>query len=215
MMKNFTGHCIPFGTFQVIAIIHGVVNALTDFIFALLPIGVLVKSQLPLATKIPACVVVGLAVLSSVASVVRVVYIPGLRPDATFYVESVRGLVWTVIEPGLGILAACLAAMRPLFRGCLEGVRDVVEAGSRTMRGKSAVKQGALDKDKGEIWVTASVAKASARISAMDKEELDEIYGLNSADLERGRASGGVVTTVVGNAGNEFEMVTPRDRVRR
>ena len=228
MAAYFGGTCIPFSIYARLAIVHGAVNSLTDFVFALLPIGVLVRAQLPLATKVSAVGVVALALLGSVASCVRVAYVHGLEPEKGFYVEGARPLIWTVVEPGLGILAACLATLRPLFRGCVGGVRGVVgrvEGGSGgSPRGTANVEAG--DAESGlelqqrqrqrlsqlqsrGVLVTDCMTKTSNRVGSLVWDSVDDFAQLGYAGIGRGKGArrGLVTTTVVGNSCNHFEMV--------
>lgn len=122
-LKNLRGQCVNFSVFEDLAYIHGALNAATDWLFALLPIGVLYHSYMPRPTKISACVILAFAIAGSIASCVRTAYISGLSPTADFYQTATKPLCWTVVEPGLGITAASAATLRPLLRSFLDHVK--------------------------------------------------------------------------------------------
>ncbi|KAL1297727.1 hypothetical protein AAFC00_006268 [Neodothiora populina] len=213
--KTFTpGLCVPFHVFKHIAVAHAVLNSLIDFIFALFPIGVLWRSFLPRPTKISACVLIGLAIFSSIASCVRTWYIPGLEPTPRFYNTSTNALIWSVVEPGLGICAACLCTLRPLFRKWMEGVKVIASRG-RSPSGKGKQKGGAAG-----ILVTESLFKVSHKLSsdaARREAEEFEPSKRQTWDLEKGIGRGRTVTTIVGDATSteDTEMVDLKDILRR
>lgn len=86
---------------------------------------------MPRPTKISVCFIMLLAVAGSVVSCVRTAYVSSLSPSVNFYQSSKESLVWTVVEPGLGITAASLATLRPLFHTCLERTKTVFNSTRR------------------------------------------------------------------------------------
>jgi hypothetical protein len=48
---------------------------------------------------------------------VRIPYVKKIAISADFLHETIDIAVWSVIEPGLGIMAGCMATIRPLFKG--------------------------------------------------------------------------------------------------
>jgi hypothetical protein len=78
-----------------------------------------------------------------VASMVRMKYIPGLAITSfAFFSEATDTAVWSIIEPGLGIIAGSLATLRPLFRSFLLNVRTIAESGMDTRDPNDTVKSG-------------------------------------------------------------------------
>lgn len=197
LIKSVTGKCIPFQIFERLAIAHGVLNSVTDGIFTLLPISIIWQTTLPRGKKISVAVVISLASLGSLASCVRTYYVSGLGPSTRFYVDSTKTIIWAVVEPGLGITAACLATFRPLYARLFEKGREVLEG----VGGKSPVADFDFGKG-GLIHVTRSVRKESDSGSSDDHRK----YGYS--DEEMGLRSGRVTTTITGNALNDsMELV--------
>lgn len=101
----------------------GVINALSDFVLAILPIALINKACIPLPAKISASLILLLGCIGSASSVVRLSYVHGLSYNIKFFEVGVNITIWSIIELGLCITAASLATLRPLFRCCLEGTR--------------------------------------------------------------------------------------------
>ncbi|KAH0352199.1 hypothetical protein KCU83_g4009, partial [Aureobasidium melanogenum] len=123
--KHLTHQCIKVEAFTALLYVHGILSAVTDWVFALLPILTLYRSNLSRGAKISSSFLMLLACGGSVAAIVRTVttgtYIirnryfdPNLRPN--YYAISAPMINLTVIEVGLGITAVSLACLRPLMR---------------------------------------------------------------------------------------------------
>ncbi|KAG9979504.1 hypothetical protein KCU98_g8733, partial [Aureobasidium melanogenum] len=156
----------------------GGMNALTDWLFSLLPATVIWSAAIPRSMKISAGCLLGLGSLASIASLIRLAYIPGIEASPTFLEHSVNIASWSIVEPGLGIIAASLATLRPLFRYCFPGKQHTVLP--TTHRGKP-------------ITYTPGTY-----VSRMSFEERINPYG----DLQLG-----CVTTIIGNS-DETELRT-------
>lgn len=104
--------------------VHSTINAVTDWIFALLPIFVLRTANMPRRAKLSVSFILALGALGSVASIVRLAYINGLNSSSSdFFVEAVNIAIASNIEPGLGIIAGSLATLRPLLRTIMDRAR--------------------------------------------------------------------------------------------
>ncbi|KAJ9624889.1 hypothetical protein H2203_004839 [Taxawa tesnikishii (nom. ined.)] len=71
---------------------------------------------MPRRAKISAGILLSFGCVGSVASVIRIAYLGGLSVDDHFFRHALDAGLWSVVEPGLGITAASLSALRPLFR---------------------------------------------------------------------------------------------------
>ncbi|KAI4726699.1 hypothetical protein E4T49_05535 [Aureobasidium sp. EXF-10728] len=119
VIKQATGKCVTFRLQSSLGYAHGAINALTDWVFPILAIHFLVRcTKMSLAAKLSCCAILLLAVVGSIASIVRTVYIPEIGPDGNIYSRSMKPLIWTLVEGALGIIAASLATLRPLFQRC-------------------------------------------------------------------------------------------------
>jgi hypothetical protein len=148
----------------------GGMNALTDWIFSLLPVTVIWSAAIPRSTKISAGCLLGLGSLASIASLIRLAFIPGIQASPTFLQNASSIACWSIVEPGLGIIAASLAALRPLFRHCFPGKQHVILP--TTHRGGKPI------------------TSPGTFVSRMSFEDTINPYGIQL----------GCVTTIVGNA---------------
>ena len=56
----------------------------------------------------------------SISSLVRLKYIHDIgHPSIQFFNSATQLILWSILEVALGLIAACLATLRPLFRPCL------------------------------------------------------------------------------------------------
>ncbi|KAG9671105.1 hypothetical protein KCU99_g8323, partial [Aureobasidium melanogenum] len=177
-MQEVRKACMSDTILQPLYYTAGGMNALTDWLFSLLPATVIWSAAIPRSMKISAACLLGLGSLASIASLIRLAYIPGIEASPTFLEHSVNIASWSIVEPGLGIVAASLATLRPLFRYCFPGKQHTVLP--TTHRGKP-------------ITYTPGTY-----VSRMSFEERINPYG----DLQLG-----CVTTIIGNS-DETELRT-------
>lgn len=121
VFRNYAaGKCIRFSIYAAFAYIQGSLNAITDWLFAFLVFFVVQKSMMPMRAKVSVYSVLAIGVLASTASCVRLAYVLGLALNPAFLKHSIQIAIWSIIEPGLGIIAASLMTLRPIFQCCLE-----------------------------------------------------------------------------------------------
>jgi hypothetical protein len=125
-IQKARGKCIADSVLQPLYYIAGGMNALTDWTFSILPMTVIWNAAIPRSTKISAACLLALGSLGSVSSLVRLVYIPGIEASPTFLEHAVNIASWSIVEPGLGIIAASLATLRPLVRHCRPDRRKTI-----------------------------------------------------------------------------------------
>ncbi|KAM0281013.1 hypothetical protein ACHAQH_003742 [Verticillium albo-atrum] len=116
-----------------------VLNCAADWAFALLPALLVIPLRLPLRTRVGLAAILSLAALGSTATIVRAVYIPHLLSGDDFLQATADVALWSTVEPGLGIAAANLATLRPLWRAlrrrALSSVRHPTPAPGKTPAG--------------------------------------------------------------------------------
>ncbi|KAJ2895661.1 integral membrane protein [Zalerion maritima] len=118
------GKCIPSDIVPNTTIAHSVICAVCDWTFGLLPVAMLWKVQLNRRTKVGVAVLLGMGIVAGVALIVRIPYIRFLAISTDFLFETIDVAIWTVMEPGLGIMAGCAATMRPLIKAWGFGPRS-------------------------------------------------------------------------------------------
>ncbi|KAI4716123.1 hypothetical protein E4T48_07697 [Aureobasidium sp. EXF-10727] len=128
LLNNAKGKCLHWDVTGPLNYIHGTLNAITDWIFVSLPIVVIRNANMNRKSKASVIGVLAIGVLGSVASVVRLYYIKDIHPGASsateFFSKAATIAIASIIEIGLGLTAACLATLRPLFKSILEYSRS-------------------------------------------------------------------------------------------
>lgn len=70
--------CLPAGLILATGYIYGILNVIADWTFVLVPISVLLDSELDRRSKISVSLVMALGAVGSVSSIMRMVYLRGL-----------------------------------------------------------------------------------------------------------------------------------------
>ncbi|KAL3292038.1 integral membrane protein [Colletotrichum asianum] len=123
--------CWPRQVILIMTIAATVINTSADFIFGTLPWFIVRSMNLPLGTKIVVVCILGLAAIGSTATVVRAFYIPTLLDGENFLYETTNFAIWSTVEPGVGIIAACIATLRPLYKLVVTQMRRTGSSGFR------------------------------------------------------------------------------------
>ncbi|OSS48735.1 hypothetical protein B5807_06876 [Epicoccum nigrum] len=111
--------CLPVGFILSTGYIYGAINVIADWTFVLIPIAILMESDLCRRSKISVSIIMGLGAIGSVSSVLRMVYLEGLlgsQSGASLNPNAVKATIFATAEPGTGIIAASVAVLRPLIR---------------------------------------------------------------------------------------------------
>lgn len=71
--------CLPSAFLLTVGYLYGVINVIADWTFVLIPITILVDSDLDRRSKISVSLVMGLGAIGSISSILRMVYLRGLH----------------------------------------------------------------------------------------------------------------------------------------
>ncbi|KAF2492734.1 hypothetical protein BU16DRAFT_421628, partial [Lophium mytilinum] len=115
-LHTTNGTCIVDGTGVTIILYVYVGHAvIADFTFAILPWYIIRGSSLTPRDKVSIIAVLGMGMLAGIAAAVRTPYVHHIETsgDITYAVADVS--IWGTIEPGLGLFAASVGTLRPLF----------------------------------------------------------------------------------------------------
>ncbi|KAK1637397.1 hypothetical protein BDP81DRAFT_394064 [Colletotrichum phormii] len=96
-----------------------ILNCIADWTFGILPLLIVWSLQMRLKTKLLVILLLGFASIASIATIVRAVAVPGLLSQENFFRDTAYLTIWSNIEPGIGIAAACAPALSPLVRHIL------------------------------------------------------------------------------------------------
>ncbi|KAL8403077.1 hypothetical protein RB594_008363 [Gaeumannomyces avenae] len=109
------GRCLDQGLLLALTYTASAVNAAADWAFGVLPFFIVWSLSLPLRTRALAVGILSLAAVGSAATIVRAVYIPRLVAADDFLWSTADVALWSTVEPGVGIIAASIATLRPLW----------------------------------------------------------------------------------------------------
>ncbi|GME41292.1 Bacterial alpha-L-rhamnosidase [Neofusicoccum parvum] len=123
--------CFSMTTFRNIGMFNSIVNILTDFLFASLPVPLVWQLQVNLRTKLTLASILSLGFFASAAAIVKCVKQWNVLEDPDWTVHNSFN-VWNYIELNIGIIAASLPALKPLFNWFLETARAITSSGGRS-----------------------------------------------------------------------------------
>ncbi|KAK1994498.1 integral membrane protein [Colletotrichum falcatum] len=110
------GSCINYNIVPDATIAHSAISAASDWCMGLLPIALLWDVQLNRRTKALVAVLLSMGMVAGVALMVRIPYVRHLAISTDFLYETIDVAIWSVMEPALGIVAATVPSLRPLFQ---------------------------------------------------------------------------------------------------
>ncbi|PMD39939.1 hypothetical protein L207DRAFT_428221, partial [Hyaloscypha variabilis F] len=114
--EGLEGSCINPAVVPNASIAHSVVSFTADWILGLLPIALLWHLKMNTRTKVSVAGLLSLGLLAGIATMIRIPYIKVLAITDDFLFATTDVAIWSTVEPGLGLMAAGGATLRPLFR---------------------------------------------------------------------------------------------------
>lgn len=115
--------CFSNHTYSFIGLWNSVVNIITDIVFAILPIPVILKLQVNRRTKLTLIAVLSLGFIACAAGIVKAhLQVTAIETPDSAFENSFQ--IWYMLELCLGILAASLPTLKPLFAAVLDGTRS-------------------------------------------------------------------------------------------
>ncbi|KAF2715623.1 hypothetical protein K504DRAFT_367257 [Pleomassaria siparia CBS 279.74] len=128
--KQIENSCTPQVLDRFFAYQQAVFTTLTDLIFITLPIFILWNACMNIRTKLSVGFILCLAALGCVCSLIRFQYVDGLTQVDDFFWNATNIAIWSTIEPGAGIIAGCLATLRPFLKRFVATARSVRSSAS-------------------------------------------------------------------------------------
>ncbi|KAH7120910.1 hypothetical protein B0J11DRAFT_51864 [Dendryphion nanum] len=125
-----TAKCYDMIVFRNLGLMNSSFNIVTDVLFATLPIPLIWQLQLNLRTKISLILVLSLGWFACAAATVKAVLQFNVLNDFDWTVHNSFN-VWNYIELTVGIMAASLPTLKPLFNWFLETARAITSGGTR------------------------------------------------------------------------------------
>lgn len=150
-----TANCFSNNTFSAIGLTNSSINAATDLLFAILPIPVIWKLQVNKRTKVTLAMILSLGYFACAAGIIKAV------KQGNFFDEQDplwhnSFNVWNMIELCIGIVAASLPALRPLFVRILASTKSFTRS-RQSSKDRSLVSGYRRHNDKGPYAVPPDV----------------------------------------------------------
>ncbi|UPK97749.1 hypothetical protein LCI18_008684 [Fusarium solani-melongenae] len=110
------GKCISVDVIIIPTYVFSAANILVDWVVAILPAFIVWNLQLRRKLKLLSFGILGVGVLASIATIIRMPYIPSYaaKSDKLYKIGFI--ILWTVVELSLGILAGSLPSLRKFFK---------------------------------------------------------------------------------------------------
>ncbi|KAL8666118.1 MAG: hypothetical protein Q9168_007547 [Polycauliona sp. 1 TL-2023] len=108
------GRCMSVAAMEALVLTQAIISVVSDFAFAFLPIFFLWRTQIDFRTKIGLWILMGLGVLTGFFCLVRTVINNQSFPEDATY-GGIVNWVWRLFEVSIGIIAACIPTLRPLY----------------------------------------------------------------------------------------------------
>ncbi|CAN8095686.1 unnamed protein product [Discula destructiva] len=174
--------CVSPGQVVQAAYALSVLSILSDWLYALLPIAMLWNAKMTPQAKATVSVVLSLGIFASIATLIRVKYLIDLTDADDILYAGTNAMVWTLIEPGVAIVAASLVTIRPLLRQLrLKGFETSERSRSRNFWPRYGRSTGGFSESSGKKLSKGS--KRSRAASGMDAFDADNVM---LRDIEAG-----------------------------
>lgn len=150
------GRCVSVEVMRAVSNLGSSINITTDVLLSLAPATFLRKLNRPLRERIFVCVLMGMGIFASASSIVKTVIIKDWGDPLAiddWWAMGVSISTWTALEQLLGVLAACVPAMKGTFQKCLGAV------GVSLTEPKSAQRSGYYPRNRGTGAGTDSGAR--------------------------------------------------------
>lgn len=212
---NMSGTCVGPTVLANATYAHAAISAITDWAFGILPVFFVWNLQMNPRTKLSVALILGLGFLyvltpplpaasisnnknsASTATIVRIVYIRDLTETSDYSWEGINLVKWSLVEPAIGITAAAIATLRPLFKNLLSRRKRhrSTELGSSAGRGQFVRSSNGQDiysvgfadmlglRRVGVTTVISAVSEAERKAERLEMKRKAKLRKLTGEDL--------------------------------
>ncbi|RDW68106.1 hypothetical protein BP6252_09502 [Coleophoma cylindrospora] len=161
-----------------------VINIILDLAILILPIPPLINSALPIKKKIHVGLMFGVGVFVTITSILRLTTLIEFASTTNPLWDYVPATFWSAIEVNVGIICACMPAIRSLLGKIFPKLFDFTQAskssGVQASNGASVTSHSAGKKSPGSSAIRSRVMNKTAKEGGF--YELDDVDG---RDVER------------------------------
>jgi len=209
--QKATAKCFSINTFTAIGLYNSTVNIITDVLFAVLPVPMVWNLQVNKRTKVTLTLILGLGFFACAASIVKTV----LQSKVLSTPDPFRNdsyYIWNDIELNVGILAASLPTLRPLFSSLIDSTKAFITSGGRTGMKSGAGTRGTKHRDTAKYYAQQNSIGLNSLPSGADQFRGNEFRGdkYRGKDFSKGQ---NIVTVTAGRSDNDSEegILPPHD----
>ncbi|KAI1847206.1 hypothetical protein JX265_011882 [Neoarthrinium moseri] len=116
LQNDPTAFCVSADQIVSAAYALSVMTILSDWFYALIPIPIVWSVKMTNQAKATVIVILSLGVFASIATLIRLKFLADLTDLEDLLFATTDAMVWTLIEPGVAIIASSLVTIRPLLR---------------------------------------------------------------------------------------------------
>ncbi|KAL8748005.1 MAG: hypothetical protein Q9190_000155 [Brigantiaea leucoxantha] len=191
----------------------GITNTVSDFAVLILPMPIVWSLKIRRRQKLIICGIFLLGSFACASSIARVIFLVRSTngPVDTTY-DTVQPIIWSIIEPTLGIICACLPILRPLFQSFISQIALLSHSVSQAMssrRPPSSTPAASLVQEEKQNWSSPTPS------SDMNSTTTD---GWQSGGRGGGNARRQPSSSTINDAGFEFlrpNRLTLSEQIRR
>ncbi|KAJ4990325.1 integral membrane family protein [Stagonosporopsis vannaccii] len=194
------GKCYDATIFKNVGVFNSSVNIATDLLFALIPIPMVWKLQVNLRTRIGLAIVLSLGLFASAVAIYKTPMQANFFKETDWSGHGAWYYIWQQVEMNVGIIAANLPTLKPLFANFFGHMRTFTKGrstGSRSGPGLSGpFKSNGYYKHNDERHMGTGVQSSyamrdiSGATESKKKDSYDEILvlGKESYGVDAGRS---------------------------
>ncbi|KND95355.1 hypothetical protein TOPH_00055 [Tolypocladium ophioglossoides CBS 100239] len=117
MKPGAEGYCIDQRMVTSVAFVHGSASALSAWVVGLLPVIILWNVRMNRRAKLTVTALLGMSIFAGIILIVRMTTLTRREfMSKDFFAATMKTALWSMIEPSVGIIAASLPTLRPLFK---------------------------------------------------------------------------------------------------
>ncbi|RAR09666.1 phosphatidylserine decarboxylase [Stemphylium lycopersici] len=185
--------CYDATIFKNVGVFNSSINIATDLIFALTPIPMVWKLQVTIQTRVGLAVILSLGLFASAVAIYKTPMQANFFKIADWSGDGSWYYIWQQVEMHVGIIAACLPTMKPLFASFFGQVRSIATRGRTTgsnglnstpFRSKGYVKQS--EHHPSSSFAMKNMSEAS-QSTGRDPYGEDVVLGRDTYTVEAGR----------------------------
>ncbi|KAF2855767.1 hypothetical protein T440DRAFT_513858 [Plenodomus tracheiphilus IPT5] len=132
-----TAKCYDPTIFKNVGVFNSSINIATDLIFALIPIPMVWRLQVTVRTRIGLGIILSLGLFASAVAIYKTPMQANFFKETDWSGHGAWYYIWQQVEMHIGIIAACLPTIKPLFANFSSSIRTLTKGRSTNSLGPS------------------------------------------------------------------------------